>query len=417
MVEEPALPSPEQKTPNSAVDDLVAHWIAKSKSTFVRYWLLASDPEKYFDKYIAGQNRRELTRTIVHSFLVASAYTLLFSAILSNETLAKDMPAVLQGILTKPYLLYPILVIGSIPALLITLVIYRALGARRDDLIFIFFNMLTLYLVLIAITLIVSIITTALSVTFAWLIWNPSNDDLGPVWFKYGYMIFVGVPLFATYAIFYYVPMILIQKSIVRSTFFASAICISFGIVSLTTIAGGFLGIFGPPTPRTYSWEIPIKQRDSVLAKWNKSLNGAIDAFYGGNLPAAASEIAEAVKLRPEDAYTALWREVIGQRLNLPSQLSTVRGTSDTEDWPSPIVQMFLGQSTPDAVLTNALDPYPEEKRERVCQAYFFNGAWALRKGSKDEAARLFQLAANDCPEQTSFERRAALEELKMLGH
>jgi lipoprotein NlpI len=39
----------------------------------------------------------------------------------------------------------------------------------------------------------------------------------------------------------------------------------------------------------------------------------------------------------------------------------------------------------------------------------------ALRQGAKDEATRLFNLAAGDCP-KTSIEWRAALEELKALG-
>ena len=37
-------------------------------------------------------------------------------------------------------------------------------------------------------------------------------------------------------------------------------------------------------------------------------------------------------------------------------------------------------------------------KQRRVCEASFFSGELTLMQGTKENAARLFRLAAGDCP-------------------
>ncbi len=76
---------------------------------------------------------------------------------------------------------------------------------------------------------------------------------------------------------------------------------------------------------------------------------------------------------------------------------------------------MFLGQMTPAAVRGAADDPDATKKKGQVCEANFYSGELALRQDAKDEAARLFRLAAADCP-QDFDEWFAANAELKALG-
>ena len=76
---------------------------------------------------------------------------------------------------------------------------------------------------------------------------------------------------------------------------------------------------------------------------------------------------------------------------------------------------MFLGQMPPAAVLAAADDPDDKAKKGQVCEANFYSGELALRQGAKDDAARLFRLAAGDCP-KTFGESFAANAELKALG-
>jgi lipoprotein NlpI len=51
----------------------------------------------------------------------------------------------------------------------------------------------------------------------------------------------------------------------------------------------------------------------------------------------------------------------------------------------------------------------------QICEANFYSGELALQQSAKNEAIRLFRLAAADCP-KTFEERLAAKAELRALG-
>jgi lipoprotein NlpI len=76
---------------------------------------------------------------------------------------------------------------------------------------------------------------------------------------------------------------------------------------------------------------------------------------------------------------------------------------------------MYLGRMPPEAVLIAADDADAKKKTSQLCQANFYSGEWALRMGAKDEAARLFRLAASGCAKDVD-EWFAANAELKALG-
>jgi lipoprotein NlpI len=127
------------------------------------------------------------------------------------------------------------------------------------------------------------------------------------------------------------------------------------------------------------------------------------------------ADVNEASDLDPADAYKALWADIVGQRSNAPSGLSHASAKIDMTPWPAPIIRMFLGRMPPAAVLAAADDPDARKKKKQVCEANFYRGQWALRQDAKDEAVRLFQLAASGCPRDVD-ESFAAIAELKALG-
>jgi lipoprotein NlpI len=137
--------------------------------------------------------------------------------------------------------------------------------------------------------------------------------------------------------------------------------------------------------------------------------------FYGGTFAQALADISQASKLAQKDPYNALWVEIVGQRNNAPSRLSQAISKIDMSAWPAPVIRMFLGQMPPADVLAAAEHPDATKRKGRVCEANFYSGELALRTGAKDEAGRLFRLAASDCP-KTFEERDAAEAELKALG-
>jgi lipoprotein NlpI len=137
--------------------------------------------------------------------------------------------------------------------------------------------------------------------------------------------------------------------------------------------------------------------------------------LYAGDLPRALADLSQANALDPKDAYNALWLDIIGQRNNVPSRLSQALATIDMTAWPAPVIRLFLGEITAVALLDAADNPDAKKKKSQVCEANFYSGQLALRTGAKGEAARLFRLAARDCP-KTDVERGAANAELKALG-
>jgi hypothetical protein len=138
--------------------------------------------------------------------------------------------------------------------------------------------------------------------------------------------------------------------------------------------------------------------------------------LYAGSLANALADIGRAGELDPEYPYYALWLDIVDKRSGLASRLPKAVSQIDMTKWPAPVIRLFLGQTTPAAVLAAADDPDAETRKGQVCEANFYSGELALQHGSKDEAERLFRLAATDCPGDEFVERAAANAEVKALG-
>jgi lipoprotein NlpI len=148
-----------------------------------------------------------------------------------------------------------------------------------------------------------------------------------------------------------------------------------------------------------------------ALAYFNR---GRLDLFAGA-LPKALVDFNQASELNPKYAYAAIWLDIVNKRSNLPSRLSEASKQIDMTKWPAPVIRLYLGQFTPEAALAAADDTNPDTKKGQVCEVNFYSGELALQRSDKDEAARLFKLAAADCP-KGFIEYDSAVAELKALG-
>jgi tetratricopeptide (TPR) repeat protein len=142
-------------------------------------------------------------------------------------------------------------------------------------------------------------------------------------------------------------------------------------------------------------------------------LRGRVN-LYSGLLPKALADLNQATELDPTDAYAALWLDIVNRRSNVASRLPEAIAQLDMTKWPVPVIRLFLGQMTPEAVLAAAESSNSETKKRQVCEANFYIGELTLLRGSKETAARLFRLAAN-C-QKIFVESDAANAELKALG-
>jgi lipoprotein NlpI len=105
----------------------------------------------------------------------------------------------------------------------------------------------------------------------------------------------------------------------------------------------------------------------------------------------------------------------VDARSNLPSRFAQAVTQLDMTRWPAPVIRLYLGQMTPEAVLAAADDPDADTRQRRVCEANFFIGQMALRRSAKDDAVRLFRLVASDCRKNANAWTQANAE-LKALG-
>jgi tetratricopeptide (TPR) repeat protein len=147
------------------------------------------------------------------------------------------------------------------------------------------------------------------------------------------------------------------------------------------------------------------------------------DAYFGrgrfnlfvGALAKSLADFNQANELNPKYAYTALWLDIVNKRSGLATRLGEATTQVDMTKWPAPVIRLYLGQLTPEAVLAAADDPNPATKRGQICEANFYSGELALQQGKKDEATRLFRLTAGDC-DKGFIEYEGAKAELKALG-
>jgi tetratricopeptide (TPR) repeat protein len=141
---------------------------------------------------------------------------------------------------------------------------------------------------------------------------------------------------------------------------------------------------------------------------------GLAKIYTGAPPSSATSDLAMSVQLNPKFSYGAIWLEIADFRAGLPSQLKRSMEQIDMNKWPAPIIRLYLGELSPADVLAAADDPDAIKKQGQVCEANFYTGELVLHNGDKTEAARLFKLAAADCP-KTFDEFSAANAELKGL--
>ena len=154
---------------------------------------------------------------------------------------------------------------------------------------------------------------------------------------------------------------------------------------------------------------MPIKPRNESFYCYRGRLYWQTASFTK-----SLADLDQTVQLNPKAIYPVLWREIVARRGDQPSRLSEAVEQLNMTKWPAPIVNLFLGTMTPEQVLSAADDPNPAKKTAQVCEANFYIGERALQSGSKEQALRLFDQAAADCP-KTFIEKQAADVEVSSL--
>jgi tetratricopeptide (TPR) repeat protein len=144
---------------------------------------------------------------------------------------------------------------------------------------------------------------------------------------------------------------------------------------------------------------------------------GRIALFHANSPAAAAEDLATGVRLSPKDVYVAIWLHVARTRTGTQDrpELTTNAANLDAAAWPRPVVDLFLGSATPDAVFRAAGGAKEgKARKEQICEANFYVGLFHLEKAARGAAKKFISVAANNCPADM-LERPAAKAELARL--
>jgi len=112
--------------------------------------------------------------------------------------------------------------------------------------------------------------------------------------------------------------------------------------------------------------------------------------FYQGDFAAAALDLQEAVD--GTDAYPILWLYLARARAGRQGKRDLEQGAAQlkSEQWPSPVIKLFLEQGTPEAMVAAA------DKPEERCEAQYYLGQWHLLRDARANAIEALRNAVKN---------------------
>jgi tetratricopeptide (TPR) repeat protein len=151
-----------------------------------------------------------------------------------------------------------------------------------------------------------------------------------------------------------------------------------------------------------------IEQQADFLPAYG---NRALARFNAGEFSKAADDFKRVADTQV-NAYPALLLYLSkardGDAREAKSDLAKTAGKLKPGDWPLPIVELYLGRKSVQAVEGAA------KTTDQRCEAQFYIGEWHLLRKDRTEATRALLAAVDSCPKDF-VEYRAAVEELKRV--
>lgn len=141
-----------------------------------------------------------------------------------------------------------------------------------------------------------------------------------------------------------------------------------------------------------------------------------------GYFAAAADHFSSAYDQSPDDRgktriVPALLLAISAVRAKTfdPAAFAAKTATLTMTYWPKPILNLFLGKATDEAVYRQAASDDPVEAIQHRCEADFYIGEWNLVHGRPDAARAPISSAAQNCP-HSNLEHGLAMIERDRLG-
>jgi lipoprotein NlpI len=143
---------------------------------------------------------------------------------------------------------------------------------------------------------------------------------------------------------------------------------------------------------------------------------GELDLLQG-DYASAAVDFGDAVKQLPKEAQQTAWLHIVRHHLDHDDTaiMAATRG-SLPQEWPSSVVDLFVGTASVDAVREQAALGEPDVGTHQACDAEYYIGEYYLEKNDRQKAQESLTAAVASCPDYSSTEKQAAALELKAQG-
>lgn len=169
---------------------------------------------------------------------------------------------------------------------------------------------------------------------------------------------------------------------------------------------------------RTGQYQLAIADFDGILRRFPT----AADAYrsrgrvglYSGHVPEAQLDLSRAVELNPSGAYNVIWLYIARSKgaTSAEGELAKNAARLNLTKWPGPVIELFLGKSTPETVLQAASDKDPLKNTAQECEANFYIAEHQALHGQRSAAMQGFRTASENCPKNYFFYVPAAKAEL-----
>jgi len=124
-------------------------------------------------------------------------------------------------------------------------------------------------------------------------------------------------------------------------------------------------------------------------------LNRGLANLYAGHFSEAQQNFSRNLQFGPTDPYRVIWLYLSRAKAGTDGkdELKTNAAALNLSNWPGPVIQLYLGQSTLEDVLRAA-----GSNGDQNCEYSFYVGEYRALRGERLEALALFRSASDACP-------------------
>lgn len=172
---------------------------------------------------------------------------------------------------------------------------------------------------------------------------------------------------------------------------------------------------------RIGEYALAVADLDELVRRFPQSTDAYRDRgvahLLWGHLAEAQRDISRAVELNPLGHYGVIWLYIARAKAGPGAEKELAKNATalNLSKWPGPVIQLFLGNATTEAVLQAASDKDPGKSSEQQCEANFYIAEYQAFHGQREAAKKNFRLTGETCNRNYFLYVKSAQEDLKSL--